>query len=198
MPPRQRLAVHFVSDERGWLHRLREPKRLVIAVGRAKENRSDVRLRLYLREQCRQRDAFPNGVRAKATAYSVGNTKQRRFLLDRRHRGNVGKRINTRVFNLPDNVQTPGIPRDVGINEVFRDLVKFVVWTNRRDFLHLRSAILAPVVTECTHLKKPSQSAAKSECDSRANSKRDETTATDGPRHRCRIFIYNRSMRRPA
>src|SRR5437588_1324963 len=119
MPPRQWLAVHFVGDERGWLHRLLEPKRLVITVGSAKQNRSDVRLRLYLREQCRQRDAFPNGVRAKATAYSVGNTVQSSLLLDRWHRGNVGKRINTRVFNLPDNIQTPGIPRDVGINEVF-------------------------------------------------------------------------------
>src|SRR6266699_1726699 len=198
MPPRQRLAVHFVGDERGWLHRLREPKRLVITVGSAEENSCHVRLRLNLREQCRQRDAFPNSVRAKAAAYSVGNTKQRRFLLDSWHRGNVGKRINTRVFNLPDNVQTPGIPRDVGINEVFRDLVKFVLWTNRRDFLHLRSAILAPVVTKCAHPKKPAQSAAKSECDSRANSKRDETTATDRYRHCGRSFVSNISVRRAA
>src|SRR5437867_1101656 len=29
---RQRLAVHFVGDERSWLHRFGEPKRLVITV----------------------------------------------------------------------------------------------------------------------------------------------------------------------
>src|SRR5205823_14063866 len=85
MPLRQRLAVHFVSDERGRLHRLCKPKRLVVAVGRTKENGGDVGLRLYLREQCRQPHAFPNGVRTKAAPYSVGNTKQRRFLLDRWH-----------------------------------------------------------------------------------------------------------------
>src|SRR5207244_7976394 len=62
MSPRQRLAVHLVGDERGWLHRLREPKRLVVTVGRAKENGGDGGLRLYLSEQCRQRDAFPNRV----------------------------------------------------------------------------------------------------------------------------------------
>src|SRR5436190_8065818 len=36
VPPRQRLAVHFVGNKRGRLHRLREPKRLVVAVGCAK------------------------------------------------------------------------------------------------------------------------------------------------------------------
>src|SRR5438093_1076789 len=104
MPPRQRLAVHFVGDERGWLHRLREPKRLVVAVGRATEN--------------------------------------------------------------------------------------------RRDFLHLRTPILAPVVTECTHSKKPAQSAAKSECDSRANSEGDETTATNRSAHHCRCLARSHSVRR--
>src|SRR6266550_5335279 len=119
VPPWQRLAVHFISDQGRRLHCLLEPKRLVIPISCAKENSRDVGLWLYLRKQCRQRDAFPNSVGAKATTYSEGNTKQRRFLLDSRHRGNVGKRINTRVFNLPDNIQTPGIPSDVGINEVF-------------------------------------------------------------------------------
>ena len=107
MSLRQGLAIHFVGYERCRLHRLREPKRLVVAVGRTKENSSDVGFRLYLGEQCRQRNAFPNSVRAKAAAYSVGNTKQRRFLLNGRQRGNVGERINTRVFNLANNVQAP-------------------------------------------------------------------------------------------
>src|SRR6266480_5379984 len=104
VPPWQRLAVHFIRDQGRRLHCLLDPKRLVIPISCAKENSCDVGLWFHLREKGRQRNALPNGVRAKATPYSVGNTKQRRFLFDSRHRGNVGERINTRVFNLPDYV----------------------------------------------------------------------------------------------
>src|SRR6266404_3858355 len=104
VPSWQRLAVHFIRDQGRRFHCLLEPKRLVIPITCAKENSRDVGLWVHLRKKGRQRDAFPNGVRAKATTYSVGNAKQRRFLLDSRHRGNVGERINTRIFNLPDNV----------------------------------------------------------------------------------------------
>src|SRR6266478_3391644 len=179
VPPWQRLAVHFIRDQGRRFHCLLEPKRLVIPISCAKENSRDVGLWVHLRKKGRQRNALPNGVRAKATTYSVGNTKQRRFLLDSRHRGNVGERINTRVFNLPYNVQPPGIPRDVRINQVFRDLIKLILRTDRCDFLNVRPSILSSVVTKCAHPKKPTQSAAKREGKGRADSERDKAATTN-------------------
>src|SRR6266436_3621799 len=71
VPPWQRLAVHFIRDQGRRLHCLLEPKRLVVAIGCAKENSRDVGLRFHLREKGRQRNALPNRIRAKATTYSV-------------------------------------------------------------------------------------------------------------------------------
>src|SRR5882724_2688754 len=198
VPPWQRLAVHFIRDQGRRLHCLLEPKRLVIPISCAKENSRHVGLWFHLREKGLQRHALPNGVRAKATTYSVGNTKQRRFLLDSRHRGNVGERINTRVFNLAYNVQTPGLARDVRINQVFRDLIKFVLRTDGCDFLNVRSAILPTVVTKCAHPKKPTQDATKRECEGRSDSKRDKAAATDQSRRPCCGFVHRPRARRAA
>src|SRR5882724_6896 len=198
VPPWQRLAVHFIRDQGRQLHCLLEPKRLVIPISCAKENSRDVGLWLYLREKGRQRNALPNRIRAKATTYSVGNTKQRRFLLDSRHRGNVGERINTRVFNLAYNVQSPGLARDVRINQVIRDLIKFVLRTDGCDFLNVRSAILPTVVTKCAHPKKPTQGATMRECEGRSDSKRDKAAATDQSRRPCCGFVHRPRARRPA
>src|SRR6266481_5581193 len=173
-------------------------QRLAVPISCAKENSCDVGLWLHLSEKGRQRNALPNGVRAKATTYSVGNTKQRRFLLDSRHRGNVGKRINTRVFNLAYNVQTPGLARDVRINQVLRDLIKFVLRTDGCDFLNVRSAILPTVVTKCAHVKKPTQGATKRECEGRSDPKRDKAAATDQSRRPCCGFVHRPRARRAA
>src|SRR6266403_3493694 len=197
VPPWQRLAVHFIRDQGRRLHCLLEAKRLVITIGCPKENSRDVGLWFHLREKGRQRNALPNAVRAKATTYSVGNTKQRRFLLDSRHRGNVGERINTRVFNLAYNVQTPGLARDVRINQVFRDLIKFVLLTDGCDFLKVRSGILPTVITKSAHPKQPTQGATKRECEGRSDSKRDKAAATDQSRRPCCGFVHCPFARRP-
>src|SRR6266853_4744460 len=197
VPPWQRLTVHFIRDQGRRLHCLLEPKRLVIPISCAKENSGDVGLWFHLREKGRQENAFPNSVGAKATTYSVGNTKQRRFLLDSRHRGNVGERINTRVFNLAYNVQTPGLPRDVRINQVFRDLIKFVLRTDGCDFLNVRSPILPTVITKCAHPKKPTQGAPKRECQGRSDSERDNAAATDQSLRPGCGFVHRPSARSP-
>src|SRR5205823_11426902 len=171
------------------LHCPLEPKRLVIPSRCAKENSRDFGLLLYLREKGQQRNALPNRIRAKATTYSVGNTKQRRFLLDSRHRGNVGERINTRVFNLAYNVQSPRLARDVRINQIFRDLIKFVLRTDGCDFLNVRSAILRTNGTKYAHPKKPTQGAPKRECQGRSDSERDKAAATDHARRPCCGFV---------
>ena len=107
MTLRQRFAVHFVGNKRGGFHCLFEAECLVIAVGSTEQHRRDIWFGFHLREEPRQRHAFPDRIRAESAANSIGNAKKRRLLFDGWHRCDIGKAVDLRVLDLADNVEPP-------------------------------------------------------------------------------------------
>src|SRR5262249_47649974 len=131
-----------------------------------------VRFRFHLLKQVPQWHAFPDRVRAKAAADSVGDAKQRRFLLDRGHSSNFRKRPNARILHLANDVEPPRVTRDIGVDKVFGNLIELVV---RRDLLYLWPSVLCPVVPKRADRKESPQYAAQEHCCGCSNSKSEKT-----------------------
>ena len=151
----QRLAIHFVGDEGGGIHRLLERKRIgvIIDAVQADFGRAVERATGSL-EQGAHRDALPKRVAHQPGIEAVADAHQRCFLIDGGKRFQFFESISARRFDEAGDLEPPKRSIDLRIDDVLRDAIELVV---RRDPLDLLAFVLRPVVAERRRLKEGPQ-----------------------------------------
>src|SRR4029077_7875019 len=114
-------------------------------VGCVEEDSLYVRFRPARLQYFGQRNPFPERIAHEASSDRIADATKGCELLDRGHRGEPRKRIGARLLHRPAYFQAPKLSNHFGINQIFSDAVKVIIWRNE---LYIGVSILCTVVIQ--------------------------------------------------
>ena len=146
MPVRQWDTVHFVGEQRGWLHGFFQQDGIGVIINAVKAHAGGVGKRRSSVKQVPHRNALPASVADQARVQAVADTHERRFLLGHFQSHEILKSPRGAILHEPIHFKVPEVGIHLWVDHVLRHAIKQFV---RRNWLDDAALVLRAVVAEC-------------------------------------------------